>query len=53
MSYTGSVITARFITIMARAIISAIGTYYAVRSSPNCSPKGNERIKLYPLDVEM
>ncbi|KAB5595324.1 hypothetical protein CTheo_1196 [Ceratobasidium theobromae] len=30
MSYTGSVITARFITLMARAIISAIGTYYAM-----------------------
>ncbi|CAE6420737.1 hypothetical protein BN14_02166 [Rhizoctonia solani AG-1 IB] len=30
VSYSGSVITARFITIMARAIISAIGTYYAM-----------------------
>ncbi|QRV87523.1 hypothetical protein RhiJN_15541 [Ceratobasidium sp. AG-Ba] len=30
MSYSGSVITARIITLMARAIISAIGTYYAM-----------------------
>ncbi|CUA69399.1 hypothetical protein RSOLAG22IIIB_03924 [Rhizoctonia solani] len=30
VSYSASVITARFITIMARAIISAIGTYYAM-----------------------
>ncbi|KAG8691283.1 hypothetical protein FRC09_011667 [Ceratobasidium sp. 395] len=30
MSYAGSVITARIIAIMARAIISAIGTYYAM-----------------------
>lgn len=31
VSYSASVITARIITIMARAVISAIGTYYAVR----------------------
>ncbi|QRV72653.1 hypothetical protein RhiJN_00667 [Ceratobasidium sp. AG-Ba] len=30
MSYSGSVITARIITLMARAIISAIGTYHAM-----------------------
>ncbi|GAB1519834.1 hypothetical protein RhiTH_002905 [Rhizoctonia solani] len=30
VSYSASVITARIITIMARAIISAIGTYYAM-----------------------
>ncbi|KAG8721991.1 hypothetical protein FRC08_008087 [Ceratobasidium sp. 394] len=30
MSYSASVITARIITIMARAVISAIGTYYAM-----------------------
>ena len=34
VSYSASVITARIITIMARAVISAIGTYYAVRYLP-------------------